>query len=190
MKEISILDVKKDAKHIYVVNKTKTDLSITVRDEDGAPRLLRILRSFIPQDVAEIVTPPMLKKATSFKRALANGYIAIVPEAEAEKVLATKEGKMELANLRKKLSRIPQELMVSNVEETSAVEAVSGTINDDTIRAEIKDAALDEEESSDDKLSRLMLLHKEEPITENEKTWLLSRLPERYAEIINWLNEI
>lgn len=190
MSEISILDVKKDAKHVYVLNKTKTDLSITVRDDDGAPRLLRILRSFIPQDVAEVVTPAMLKKAAPFKRALANGYIAILSDKEAEAALSTREGKMELANLRKKLSRIPQELMVNGVEETTPVEAVSGTINDDTIRSEIKDAALDEEESSDDKLSRLMLLHKEEPINENEKTWLLSRLPESYAEIINWLNEI
>lgn len=185
--EISILDVKKDAKHIYVINNTKTDISITVRDDDGVSRLIRILRASIPQDVAEVVTPAMLKKASSFKRAISSGYISIISDIEAQKMLSTPEAKRELASIRKKLSRIPQELMV-NTEETTAIESVSGTVSDNTIRAEVKDVALDEEETADDKFARLLMLNKEDPLTDNEKTWLISRLPERFSEIIKWLN--
>lgn len=188
MADISILDISDSAKHVYIINNTKTDISITVKDEDGASRLLRILRASIPQDAAEIVSPSVLKKCSSFKRALASGYLTLCDEKQAEKVLATSEAKIEFASIKKKLSRIPQELMVTN-DEATPIEAVSGTATDGTIRAEIKDIALDVDESSDDKLARLISLNKEEPISEEEKTWLVSRLPERFSQVLSWLNK-
>lgn len=185
----SIADIKKDAKHVYVINNTKTDISVTVKDDDGISRLVRILRSSVPQDAAEIVSPSILKRTASFKRALANGYLTLISEEEAQERLSSPTAKLELASIRKKLSRIPKELLISN-EETTPLEAISGGVSDDNIRSEIKDIAVDEDESSDDKLARLITLDNEEPLTSNEITWLLSRLPSNnseYNEIIAWL---
>lgn len=188
VREVALSDVRKDAKHVYVINNTKTDISITVRDEDGISRLIRILRASIPQDAAEIVSVSVLKKAAPFKRAIASGYLTVVDENEAEAILNMPESKIELASIKKKLSRIPQELMVTS-EETTPLEAISGTATDGTIRSEIKDIALDEEESADDKFARLMVLDKEEALTSHEKTWLISRLPSSFTDIIAWLNK-
>lgn len=187
-KEIELADLDKDAKHVYVINNTKTDISITVKDEDGTYRLIRILRASIPQDAAEVVSAAILKKTANFKRAVSSGYITIVSEDYASQVLNRPESKVELAALKKKLSRIPPELMVDTQEQTP-LEAISGTATDGTIRSEIKDISLDTEESSDDKLARLIMLDKEQPISGEEKTWLISRLSSNYADVIAWLNK-
>lgn len=186
---LSIADIKKDAKHVYVINNTKTDISITVRDDDGVNRLLRILRASIPQDAAEMVSPAMLKRTANFKRALSNGYLTLIPEQEAQRLLASSDAKLELASIKKKLSRIPPELMVEH-QDTTPLEAISGGATDENIRAEVKDIAVDEDESADDKLARLLTIHNEEALSSNEITWLLSRLPSKgneYNEITTWL---
>lgn len=188
---ISITDIKKDAKHVYVINNTKTDISITAKDDDGINRLIRILRSSIPQDAAELVSPAILKRTASFKRAVASEYLTIISDQEAAKRLSTTEAKLELSAIRKKLSRLPKELMVDGDDATTTpLESISGGAADANIRPEIKDIAVDEDESADDKLARLLTLHKEEPLTKDEVTWLLSRLPSRgneYREIVSWL---
>lgn len=191
---MTISEISKTTKHVYVINRTKSDISITVKDEDGVSRLLRILRASVPQDAAEIVSPLVLKKTAAFKRAVANGYLVMVTDAEAEARLATPEAKIELASIKKKLSRIPEELMVDGAASpASPLEAISGTASDASIRSELKDIAVDDEETCDDKYSRVLMLHNEDPITADEATWLISRLPtegNKYAPIIEWLHDM
>ena len=184
---INVADISKTDKHVYVINNTKTDISITVKDSDGVSRLVRILRASIPQDAAEVVSPLVLKRTASFKRAIANDYLTLVEEQEAVRLLSTSQAKIELAAIRKKLSRIPKELMVTS--EVTPLEAISGGTADSNIRSEVKDIAVDEEEPADDKYARLIALDKEEPLTSDEVTWLLSRIPTRteYKELTGWL---
>ncbi len=188
---MSIADISKQAKHVYVVNLTKSDLSVTVKDEDGVSRLLRFLRASIPQDAAEMLSAAMLKKNAQFKRAISSGYLRLVSEEEAEAMLAKPEAKIELAAIRKKLSRIPAELLVEG-SELSPLEAVSGGATSATIREELKDVAVSEDESADDKFARLITLHTEDALSNEEINWLLSRLPtsgNEYKEIIDWLRD-
>lgn len=186
---MSITDISKQAKHVYVINLTKSDLSITVKDEDGVSRLLRFLRASIPQDAAEVVSAAMLKKNAHFKRSIASGYLRLVSDEEAEALLARPEAKVELASIRKKLSRIPAELLVEG-SELSPLEAVSGGATSASIREELKDIAVSEDESADDKFARLITLNTEEALSNEEISWLLSRLPtsgNEYKDIIEWL---
>lgn len=191
MTSISINEVSKTAKHVYVINCTKSDLSITVKDEDGVSRLLRFLRASVPQDAAEVISASMLKKNAHFKRAIAQGYLRIITDEEAQEILARPESKVELASVRKKLSRVPAELMVEG-SELSPLEAVSGGASSAAIREELKDIAVSDDESADDKFSRLITLNNEEALSNEEISWLLSRLPtsgNEYKSIITWLRE-
>lgn len=189
MNSLSLADVMDNAKYLYVINNTKTDISVTVRDDDGISRLIRILRSSVPQDLAEVISPAILKKTASFKRAVSSGYLSVIPEEQARKILSTPHAKVELASIKKKLARIPKELMVSG--EVTPLEAISGGMSDPNIRPEIKDIAVGDE-PADDKFARLLALNNEQNITTDEATWLLSRLPSssEYNEIIQWLNSI
>ena len=192
---MNISDISKTTKNVYVLNMTASDLSVTVKDEDGVSRLLRILHASVPQNAAEVVSPLILKKAAAFKRSVASGYLRLLDDDEAEARLSTPEAKMELASIKRKLSRIPDELMLNDTSAAPAtpLEAVSGTVNDGTLRAELKDIAVDQDEACDDKFSRLLTLHNESPITAHEATWLISRLPtegNKYAPILEWLHSM
>lgn len=191
---LKVSDIQND-QTVYVRNRTKSDLSLTIKDDAGTAHLIRVLRASIPQDITEIVTSEQLKKSVSFKKAIAQGYLEILPNDEAENELATDDAKMELAHIKKKLSRMPKELMIDEAQpdkgtSVTPTDAVAGSQEDEEIRSEVKDVAIDEDSSAEDKYARLLFLFKEQPFNRKELDWLLSRIPDNdssNAKLLGWL---
>lgn len=93
---------KKDkdrGKGLWVINKDKNSVLIPMDDRAGRPVALTLHQTWIPQDMTMQGSRKDIINAPNFKRAEMLSLIQVISDAEAEKILATKDAQIEQSRI-------------------------------------------------------------------------------------------
>ena len=103
---VTIHDVAKDpSPKLFVVNmgpklfKQPSITSFTYRGDDGEPLPIEVENTWIPRDIAELVSKDELLKNTTLRGLVAKGILELMRSDEAEKILATQDAIVEVDRL-------------------------------------------------------------------------------------------
>jgi len=141
---------------IYVKNNTNGDFLIPIRDSSGSSELVSVPKTFIPIMVTNFAEGLAFKKSSDFRKAVAKGYLEIIPEEQAELELSEEESIMELERLRKtEFSNINYEAAKS----ITPMEAIKD-VGAENVNSKVKDIIIRSDITEDDKLALLITEHK------------------------------
>lgn len=141
---------------LFVKNITNGDFLIPIRDMSGSTELVSIPKTFIPILITNFAEGLAFKKSSDFRKAVAKGYLIIIPENDAENELMEETSILELERLRKtEFSNIDYEIPKS----MTPLEAIND-VGTDTVSSKVKDIIIRADMAEDEKLALLILEHK------------------------------
>jgi len=168
---------------IYVKNKTNGDFLIPIRSMEGGSELVPIPRTSIPIMVTNFAEGILFKKSSDFRKAVAKGYLELIPEKEAIEELETEEAVMELERLR----RSEFTNLVYETAKVSPMEALQ-EVGVETISPKVKDILLRTDMTEDDKFAMLINEHKMGTMKKDDYEFLITTLGEK-TKISRWASK-
>jgi len=154
------------------------DIILTVYRRDGKPSAIIVPKTHIPIRITDFAPADMIKDSTDFRRVIASGILAIIPEKEAIEELSTPEGMEELERLRKEIFK---GMSVEKGVETTPIDVISRL--DDKVSIKVKDIMMRSDIQDQERLRLLRI--EQSSLGIDDYKFILSLVDEN-SEIGKW----